>query len=759
MPIAVSEEHEALRQAAQGWLETHCPPTEPRALAEAVATPASVPTSSELPPVWEKMAAQGWLGLHVPEADGGEGFTLAEVAVVVEEMGAALFPGPLLPTLLVSAALARHADADVRRRLLPGLADGSLTAAVAFGAETTSFAARAADGTVTVRGDLRPVLGLPTAQLVLVPVAGTTDWCLLELDALGDAVGAEPLAALDPTRPLGAVRVTGDVRLPTVDQILVPGDTVRSLAFVLTAAESAGIARWCLDTASDYAKVRVQFGRPIGQFQAVKHALADMLVAVEQCSAVAWDAAAAWSEADAGDEAEDNRHLSARIAGAIAIPGAEHCAKQCIQTLGGIGFTWEHDAHLYLKRAMANLQLVAGGDVGAIELAVAGRAIEGARRNLTADLPSEAEALRAELRAVIEGVAAAGTDDPSGMAQRVAVAEAGLIMPHWPAPWGRGASPLEQLVIDEEMESAGVPRPHLAVGAWALPTIIAHGTEEQQERWVRPTLHGQLSWCQLFSEPGAGSDLAALSTRAARVEGGYVLNGQKVWTSLAQTADFGICLARTDPDAAKHAGITYFIVDMHTEGLDIRPLRELTGAAMFNEVFFNDVFVPDDCVIGTPGDGWRIGRTTLANERVSMSSGASFGNGIESLIRTLARRAERGDATPTSLQERLGHLIAEAQSVALLGHRSTLRTLSGVDPGSGSSVRKLLGVEHEQRVQEMGMALYGADSAVLDGKAQRWEEGFLSTRCLTIAGGTSEVQRNVIAERILGQPRDPEPGH
>ena len=338
------------------------------------------------------------------------------------------------------------------------------------------------------------------------------------------------------------------------------------------------------------------------------------------------------------------------------------------------------------------------------------------------------------------------------------MAEAGLIMPHWPAPWGRGASPLEQLVIDEELAAAGVPRPHLAVGAWALPTLIAHGTAEQQERWVRPTLHGRLNWCQLFSEPGAGSDLAALSTRAERVEGGWVLNGQKVWTSLAQTADFGICLARSDPDAAKHAGITYFIVDMHAEGLDIRPLRELTGAAMFNEVFFNDVFVPDDAVVGAPGDGWRIGRTTLANERVSMSSGASFGNGVESLIRTVARRSERGEPSPASLGDRLGHLIAEAQSVALLGHRSTLRTLSGVDPGSGSSVRKLLGVEHEQRVQEMGMALYGADGAVLDGKAQRWEEGFLSTRCLTIAGGTSEVQRNVIAERILGQPRDPEPG-
>jgi alkylation response protein AidB-like acyl-CoA dehydrogenase len=451
--------------------------------------------------------------------------------------------------------------------------------------------------------------------------------------------------------------------------------------------------------------------------------------------------------ASASAEAAGERALTARVAGAVGLEAAAHCAKQCVQVLGGIGFTWEHDAHFYLKRAMANLMLF--GDVGSLEQEVTELALAGARRGLASDLPAEAEAIRSEIRPLAQQMAAAGEG------QRAALAGAGLIMPHWPAPWGRGASALEQLVIDEELAAAGVLRPHLAVGAWALPTLIAHGTEEQQERWVRPTLLGQLSWCQLFSEPGAGSDLANLSTRADKVEGGYVLNGQKVWTSLAQTADFGICLARSDPDAAKHAGITYFIVDMHAEGIDIRPLRELTGAAMFNEVFFTEVFVPDDAVVGRPGDGWRIGRTTLANERVSMSSGASFGNGIESLIRRVARM---GEACPRSLRAQLGHLLAEAQSIALLGQRATLRTLSGVDPGSGSSVRKLLGVEHEQRVQELGMSLYGADGAVLDGKAQRWEAGFLSTRCLTIAGGTSEVQRNVIAERILGQPRDPEPG-
>jgi 3-oxochol-4-en-24-oyl-CoA dehydrogenase len=728
MPIAVSEEHDALRQSALRWLANHCPPGEPRAAAES-------PTD-ELPPVWEKMAAQGWLGLHVPEDDGGQGFGLSELAVVLEELGHALFPGPVLPTVLTAALVARHGSAGQRARYLPGLVDGSGPAALALGAGTL----RVDDGVggPTVSGILRPVVGLATASVLLAPL-DDGGWGLLDP---GDA-SCSALPALDATRRLGQADFTRVPLPPEARLVGVGAEEVRHLALVMAAAEGTGVARWCLETASDYAKVRVQFGRPIGQFQAIKHALADMLVEVEQCAAVAWDAAAAWS----GDTPGDESALSAQVAGALTLAAAAHCAKQCVQVLGGIGFTWEHDAHFYLKRAMATRQLVA--DVGILEDAVAALALAGARRGLSADLPPEAEGRRAVLGPLVREVAA-----QQGEAQRAALVETGLLAPHWPAPWGRSADPLDQLVIDEELAAVGVVRPNLAVGAWALPTIIGHGTDAQQERWVRPTLLGELSWCQLFSEPGAGSDLAALSTRAEKVDDGWVLNGQKVWTSLAKTADYGICLARSEPTAPKHAGITYFIVDMHAEGIDIRPLRELTGAALFNEVFLTDVFVPDDAMIGSRGDGWRIARTTLSNERVSMSSGASFGHGVESLLRTIARRDP--GAAPVRTGE-LGHLLVEAQSLALLGLRSTLRTLSGVDPGSGSSVRKLLGVEHEQRVQEMGMALYGADGAVLDGDAQRWEEGFLATRCLTIAGGTSEVQRNVIAERMLGQPRDAEP--
>jgi len=271
-------------------------------------------------------------------------------------------------------------------------------------------------------------------------------------------------------------------------------------------------------------------------------------------------------------------------------------------------------------------------------------------------------------------------------------------------------------------------------------------------------LLGQLTWCQMFSEPGAGSDLAALSTKATRVEGGWSITGQKVWTSLAQQATHAILLARTSGATTgeqRRDGITYFILDMKTPGIDIRPLRELTGLAMFNEVFLSDVFVPDDCVVGEVGDGWRLARTTLANERVAMGTGASFGVGAESLVTFVAESSYAEDSV---VLDSIGAFVAEAQSLAVLTMRSTTRALSGAEPGSESSLKKLLGVEHDQRVQEFGLTLLGTEGATTEGEAGKWTGAFLATRCLTIAGGTSEVQRNVIAERLLGLPKDPEPG-
>jgi alkylation response protein AidB-like acyl-CoA dehydrogenase len=227
---------------------------------------------------------------------------------------------------------------------------------------------------------------------------------------------------------------------------------------------------------------------------------------------------------------------------------------------------------------------------------------------------------------------------------------------------------------------------------------------------------------------------------------------------MAKEADWGICLVRTDPAKPKHLGITYVIVDMRAPGIDIRPLREMTGLEMFNEVFLDDVFVPDDCVIGEVDGGWPLARTTLANERVSMGSGSSFGGGIEALLTLVGERIEAGRLDPDDplLLDQLGAIVAESHSLAVLGLRSTQRSLTGAEPGPEASVRKLLGVEHDQRTQELGLALLGPEGATTVGAASQWTFGFLANRCLTIAGGTSEIQRNVIGERLLGLPRDPE---
>jgi 3-oxochol-4-en-24-oyl-CoA dehydrogenase len=244
-----------------------------------------------------------------------------------------------------------------------------------------------------------------------------------------------------------------------------------------------------------------------------------------------------------------------------------------------------------------------------------------------------------------------------------------------------------------------------------------------------------------------------LTTRAQRVGGGWIVNGQKVWTSMAKEADWGILLARTDPDRPKHDGISCFMVDMHTPGIDIRPLRELTGYAMFNEVFFDDAFVPDDCLVGQEHDGWRCARTTLANERVYMGSSNTIGGGVVGVLREIERRGLTEDSAAL---ERAGTLAVTGHALAVLSYRMTLAALRGADPsGSEAAVRKLLGVLHDQRVQETGMRLAGAASVSNDGEPGSWVQSFLFNRCLTIAGGTTDIQKNVIAERLLGLPRDP----
>ena len=738
MSIAITDDHVALSTTAQRFLERRCPPRVARAGLEDGA-------ADTLPPFWAEIAELGWFGLHVPESHGGQGAGLGELAVVLEQLGRAGAPGPWLPTMLAVAAVNRGGTDTLQDRVLRGLVDGSAVGAVGFPGSTRLVASQPDEsGTVTLSGSCRPIPGALLATWLILPAVGpdgSEEWWV----APASDVKVEELPGLDPTWRPATVHAESLVLSPD-HRLALRRNEMDALTAVLVSAASAGGAGWCVDAAAAYAKTREQFGRPIGQFQGVKHRCADMLILAEQARAAAWDAANAFDRADDPDEVA----LAAAIAGAVAPSAFADAAKSCIQVHGGIGFTWEHDAHRYLRRAVATRQLM-GGTVP-WRRRISSLATAGVRRRLDDAGMIEDRQLQASIRAEAEAIAAGPREG-----HRAALVDAGLFVPHWPAPWGRAAGAVEQLIIDEELRRAKLRRPHLAVGAWAAPTIASRGTPEQQERWVRPTLLGELKWCQLFSEPDAGSDLASLTTRASRTEGGWVLDGQKVWTTMARDADWGICLARTDPDVPKHEGITYFIVDMHSPGLEIRPLRELTGLSMFNEVFFTRVFVPDDCVIGAVGDGWSLARITLGNERVSMGSGSSFGGGLESLLQLVAAVSPSGDVDPVTV-DALGALIAEAQTVGLLGLRSTHRAVAGGGPGPESSVRKLLAAEHDQRTQEFGLSLLGGEGATTEGLAAQWTYGFLANRCLTIAGGTSEVQRNVIAERLLGLPRDPEPG-
>ena len=275
------------------------------------------------------------------------------------------------------------------------------------------------------------------------------------------------------------------------------------LAATLLAAEAAGLARWMLETATEYAKVREQFGKPIGSFQAVKHMCAEMLLRSQQIAVAAADAAGAVSNADA-----DQLSIAVAVASAVGIEAEKVNARDCIQVLGGIGITWEHDAHLYMRRAYANAQFLGGKSFWLRRCAQLTRA--GVRRQLHVDVTG-AEDIRAEVAATVADIAALPEEK-----RQAALAETGLMAPHWPKPYGRAATPAEQLVIDQELEAAGVVRPDISIGWWAAPTILGHGSPEQIEKFIPGTLNGDVYWCQLFSEPGAGSDLAALRTKAVR---------------------------------------------------------------------------------------------------------------------------------------------------------------------------------------------------------------------------------------------------
>ena len=338
------------------------------------------------------------------------------------------------------------------------------------------------------------------------------------------------------------------------------------------------------------------------------------------------------------------------------------------------------------------------------------------------------------------------------------LAAAGLVVPHWPAPWGLGADPALQLAIDHELATAQIHRPINPIGmGWAGPTLLSAGTSEQCERWLPELLSGEAFWCQLFSEASAGSDLAALATTAVRDGDEWVVNGSKIWTSYGHIAKWGILLARTNAEVDPHQGISYFICPMDAPGVEIHPLVDMRGEHAFNQVYFTDVRIPHENVVGAVNDGWRLAKVTLSNERVSLSGeGLLWGNGptlsdvvifVKSLDQPLSPRQ----------RSKLVSLWIRDQTLSALKNRLVATVLAGQTPGPEASVRKALADDLGQDAMNFIIDVLGMGGQAFgpNDMGALWEKGFLFSPALTIGGGTSIVQRSIIAERVLGLPREP----
>jgi hypothetical protein len=721
MAIALTDDHRELADVARGFLTSQKARWAARSLLDA--------TDEARPGFWQNMAELGWLGLHVDEEHGGSGFGLPELVVVVEELGRAVAPGPFVPTVIASAVIAKDGTAEQKSRLLPGLIDGTVTAGIGLDSQV-----QVNDGPngLMADGDAGIVLGAGLAELLLV----ATGHDVLMLERGRSGVSVDVPDNLDPTRRSGRVRLQ-NVSVSADDVLPGARESALARARTLLAAEAVGGATDCVEAAVEYAKVRQQFGRTIATFQAVKHHCANMVVASESAVAAVWDASRAASED------EDQFRLSAAVAAALAFPAYARNAELNIQVHGGIGFTWEHDAHLHLRRALVTSALF-GGDAPAAD--VFDRTASGAVRENSLDLPDEAEELRTRIRADATEIAALDKQ-----AQRDKLIETGYGMAHWPKPWGRAADAVEQLVIEEEFRAAGIKRPDYGITGWVILTLIQHGTDWQIERFVEKALRKDEIWCQLFSEPDAGSDAASIKTRATRVDGGWKINGQKVWTSGAHYCARGLATVRTDPEARKHAGITTVIVDMKAPGVEVRPLRQITGGSDFNEVFFNDLFVPDEDVVGEPNTGWTVARATLGNERVSIGGSGSFYEGLADSLIELAQRSDR----LAGAKIRVGNYLTDEHALRLLNLRRAARSVEGAGPGPEGNVTKLKLAEHMVDGAAISAALLGPDVALVDGPGALAGRLIMGARGMSIAGGTSEVTRNQIAERILGMPRDP----
>lgn len=740
MTLGLSPEQQELSAAVGQFAARHAPIAATRDSFDDLA-------AGRRPAWWEALVGNGFHAVHLPESLGGQGGRLIDAACVIEASGKALLPGPLLPTV-AAGAVALLADATpAAEALLRDLAAGTTAAAVLPG--DGDFSARPDGGEWLVTGASEVTAGVCAARTVLVAARdedGAVVWVVVDTEkptASTEAVKGTDLVADAGVLRLDAYRAAGSEVLSGIDP-----DRARCVTLGLLASAMAGIVQWCVEAVTAHLRIREQFGKVIGTFQALQHNAAMLLVNSELATAAAWDAVRA------ADEPLDQHRMAAAGAAVIGISPVPDLVLDALTMFGAIGFTWEHDLHLYWRRAISLAASIGPANRWARHL---GQLTCARQRDMSVDLGDAESEFRSWVAETLDAAMQLRNDQPAPHGdypdqasgpQRTLLADAGLIAPHWPAPWGVDAGPLKQLIIDEEFaKRPALVRPSLNIAEWILPSVLAAAPQDLQEKLIPPTQRGEIHWCQLFSEPGAGSDLASLATRATKVDGGWRINGHKIWTSLAQYADLGALLARTDPEAGKHRGIGYFILDMRSPGIEIQPIKTATGQAHFNEVFLDDVFVPDAMLLGAPNDGWNLAIATMAEERSAISGYVKFDRAAA--LRRVA--AEPGPDRDDALRA-LGELDAYANAIKALGVRETIRLLDGQPSGPASSIAKVAMNELLRRTFEATLRLTGRTAMVADADPDVVER-YLHLPAELIGGGTREIQLNIIAQLILGLPR------
>lgn len=694
---------------------------------------------------WHSIVEQGLHAIHLPESADGAGGTLLDAAVVLEQLAAHIHPGPVLATVAASAVCALAQPSAHLHEFAAG-ATGAVSVAEGLAAEPH------ADGWV-LNGTITAVVGAAQAEKMVLSAKHGDEliWVVTS------AATATPTDHTDLTRGVADITLTDVV--VTADDVLAGVDLehARSIIVALAAAESAGVAGRCVTLAVEHAKLREQFGRTLSSFQSMQHRLSLMQVRAESARAAAWDALSALDAQPSDDTSTVQRDLAVAAAAVTTFAAAIDNAVELVVTLGAMGFTWENDAHLLWRRALANAAIDRSIAAWQVRL---GHLAEQAKREVRLTDDTAHPELRTEVAAVLAAVGRRAQRDSShawlaasDVAWQTQLADAGLVSPHLPAPYGRGADPSEQDVIAAEFRRAGITPPDIIIGNWVLPTIITHGTAQQSERFVSPTLNGEIVWCQLFSEPGAGSDLAGVATRATRVDGGWRVTGQKVWNSLADVAQWGAALVRTDSTVAKHKGLSYFLIDMASEGITVRPIRQATGLAEFCEVFLEDVFVPDDCVVGEPGEGWKLATTTLANERLRM--GEALGHGDSARFRTVIAQAT-DDESRALARAALGRAAAREAVLAALTVRGALLRLQGRNADSETSVLKVANIIAQREGSSDLMSFIDhttpgqAALTVADTPGDVLDH--LGLPAVLMGGGTPDIQLGIIARKVLALP-------